>query len=104
MLSDPTAGGELLEQDLVELAYRSIIDVLNRRLAVPQPDCARNRFWTASSPRWKVVLLRTTAELVNIHADSGMSSFRCYLIVTDWPLIKSFLPAARWQFLIRQLA
>ncbi len=37
MLGDPAAGGELLEQRLVELSRRAIVDVLDPRLAVAQP-------------------------------------------------------------------
>lgn len=37
MLGDPAAGGELLEQCLVELARRAVVHVLDGRLAVAQP-------------------------------------------------------------------
>ncbi len=36
MLGDPAARRKLLEQGFVELARRPIVDVLDRRLAVPQ--------------------------------------------------------------------
>jgi hypothetical protein len=41
MFGDPAAGGELLEQRLVELARRAVVDILDRRLAVPQPGGAQ---------------------------------------------------------------
>lgn len=41
MLGDPAAGGELLEQRLVEPARRSVVDVLDRRLTVTQPGAAQ---------------------------------------------------------------
>src|SRR5215470_10746111 len=36
MLSDPSAGGKLLEQPFIELALGSVIDVLDAGLAVAQ--------------------------------------------------------------------
>src|SRR5262245_41542594 len=40
-LGDPSAGGELLEQSLVELTLRSIVDVLDTGLGVAQARCAQ---------------------------------------------------------------
>ena len=57
MLGDPAAGGELLEQRLVEPARRAVVDVLDRRLAVAQPG-ARSRLWK----RWVVRLRRLAIE------------------------------------------
>ena len=42
MLVDPVTGGELLEQRLVEPARRSIVDILDRRLAVAEPGSAQS--------------------------------------------------------------
>ena len=41
MIADPAACRELLEQRLIELARRSIVDVLDRRLAVAKPGGAQ---------------------------------------------------------------
>ena len=41
VLGDPAAGGELLEQRLVEPARRAVVDVLDRGLAVTQPGGAQ---------------------------------------------------------------
>jgi hypothetical protein len=38
VLGDPAAGGQLLEQRLVEPPRRAIVDVLDRGLAVTQPS------------------------------------------------------------------
>ena len=42
MLGDPAAGGQLLEQRLVEPARRAVVDALDGRLAVPQPSGAQS--------------------------------------------------------------
>jgi hypothetical protein len=42
MFGDPAAGGQLLEQRLVEPTRRAVADVLDRRLAVPQPSGAQS--------------------------------------------------------------
>ena len=49
MLGDPAAGGQLLEQRLVEPAGRAVVDVLDRRLAA-QPSGAQSGV-EASVPR-----------------------------------------------------
>jgi len=41
VLDDPAAGGELLEQSFVEPARRTVVDVLDRRLAVTQLGAAQ---------------------------------------------------------------
>src|SRR5258706_3335550 len=41
MLGDPFAGGELLEECLVEASRRSVVDVLDGRLAVAQLGAAQ---------------------------------------------------------------
>ena len=42
MLGDPFAGGELLEQRLVEAPRRSVVDVLDGGLAVTQLGAAQS--------------------------------------------------------------
>ena len=42
VLGDPAAGGQLLEQRLVEPARRAVVDVLDRGLAVTQPSGAQS--------------------------------------------------------------
>jgi hypothetical protein len=41
VISDPAAGGQLLEQRLVEPARRAVVDVLGRGLTVTQPGGAQ---------------------------------------------------------------
>src|SRR5215472_11885137 len=38
MLGDPAAGGQLLEQRLVEPPWRAVVDIFDRGLAVTQPS------------------------------------------------------------------
>ena len=42
MLGDPAAGGQLLEQRLIEPARRAVVDVLDYGLAMTQPRSAQS--------------------------------------------------------------
>jgi hypothetical protein len=44
MLGDPAAGGQLLEQCLVEPPWRAVVDILDRRLAVAKLRSAQPAF------------------------------------------------------------
>ena len=82
MLGNPAAGGELLEQRLVEPARRAVVDVLDRRLAVAQlraaqpalerawcRDCAASRSSSsASHSAWREI----PGSVLRLQLDEGV--------------------------------
>ena len=42
VLGDPAAGGQLLEQRLIESPWGAVVDIFDRGLAVPQPSSAQS--------------------------------------------------------------